>query len=69
MELTHHMHINYKDKPKPGFSHLLLLLDQGGIIILGRNRMDLEDLKAQGMPGQSGLLCLSPRIKNWIQVT
>ena len=31
--------------------------------------MDLEDLKAQGMPGQSGLLCLSPGIKNWIQVT
>ena len=43
--------------------------ESSGIIILGRNRMDLEDLKAQGMPGQSGLLCLSPGIKNWIQVT
>lgn len=31
--------------------------------------MDLEDLKPQGMPGQSGLLCLSPGIKDWIQVT
>lgn len=64
MELKHHMHINYKDKP--GFSHLLLLFLS---VTLGRNRMDLEDLKSQGMAGQSSLLCLSPGIKNWIQVT